>query len=256
MPAGLSAAERERYARQLILPGWGEAAQERLRRATVFVAGAGGLGSAAILYLAAAGVGRLRICDSGRVEPSNLNRQVVHGELDVGAPKAVSAAAAVRDLNAHVSVDALEAEITLEKVGSLVADADLIVDCLDNVPARLLLNAFAVRARRPMIHAGVNGLGGQLTFIDPPATPCLACVFGEAAGEPPPEPGPVPILGAVAGTVGCLEALEALRYLAGFAPATRGRILFWDGAAMEWQAAAVAKDPACPVCGASPAAPY
>jgi adenylyltransferase/sulfurtransferase len=243
-PSGLSPRELERYKRQLILPGWGLAAQARLREAVVFVAGAGGLGSPVTQYLAAAGVGTLRVCDSGVVELSNLNRQLLHADRDVGHPKVRSARRTLRRVNPHARVLPLRAEIDEGSVEALVGDAGLIVDCLDNFPTRLVLNAFAVRRGLPMIHAGVTGYCGQITFLRPPATACLACIVPEA-----PPAAVFPILGATAGLLGCLEALEALKFLAGGGTLLTGRLLFCDGSTMQFQEVAIEKDPRCPVCG-------
>jgi len=240
----LSPRELERYHRQLILPGWGTEAQARLRAATVFIAGAGGLGSPVAQYLAAAGVGTLRICDAGLVELSNLNRQLLHAEADLGRPKVRSARRTVRRVNPRVRVVPLRAVIDGPSVEALVGEAGLILDCLDNFPTRQVLNAFAVRRSLPMIHAGVTGYCGQITFLHPPATACLACIVPQS---PPQEV--FPILGATAGLLGCLEALEALKYLAGGGPLLAGRLLFCDGAAMQFQEVAIQRDPRCPVCG-------
>jgi len=163
--SGLSERERERYTRQLVLPAWGEEAQLRLKAATAFVAGAGGLGSAAVLYLAAAGVGCIRVCDRDTVELSNLNRQILHTERGIGGRKAASARQAVARLNKEVRVVPLVTEITEQNVGELAAGADILLDCLDNVPARLVVNRLSVSARIPLVHAGVRGLGGQLAFL-------------------------------------------------------------------------------------------
>ncbi len=243
MGSDLEARERERYRRQLILPGWGEGTQARLKAASVFIAGAGGLGSPVAQYLAAAGVGTLRICDSGRVELSNLNRQLLHSDRDLARPKVRSAARTVRRVNPHVRVVPLREVIDEGSVEELVGDAGLLLDCLDNFPTRQVLNAFAVRRGLPMIHAGVTGWCGQITFLHPPATACLACLVPES---PPQEV--FPILGATAGMLGCLQALEALKYLAGAGPLLVGRLLFCDGQAMQFQEVAVSRDPRCPVC--------
>jgi len=236
--------EAQRYHRQLILPGWGSQAQERLRRAVVFVAGAGGLGSPAAQYLAAAGVGTLRLCDSGRVELSNLNRQLLHSDRDLGRPKVRSGARALRRVNPHVRVVPLQAVLEGSTAEELVGDAGLILDCLDNFPTRQVLNALAVRRGLPMIHAGGSGWCGQLTFLHPPATACLACILPQAPAEEL-----FPILGATAGLLGCLQALEALKYLTAGGPLLEGRMLFCDAQAMQFQEVAVSRDPHCPVCG-------
>jgi len=239
----LGAEDRERYHRQMILPGWGEQAQELLASATVFVAGAGGLGSPVALYLAAAGVGTLRICDSGHVELSNLNRQILHGQADIARLKPASAVESLGRLNPRVRVVPLSETITRDTIPGLVADASLIVDCLDNFATRFVLNEFALGTGIPFVHAGVQGLCGQIGFFNPPQTACLACLVPEA-----PPADTFPILGATAGLLGCLQALEALKYLTGTGELLRGRLLFCDGASMEFQEVALERDPACPVC--------
>lgn len=252
--SGISDRERERYQRQIALPSWGEEAQRKLAAATVFVAGAGGLGSAAILYLAAAGVGCIRVCDRGRVELSNLNRQILHGGKTIGMDKSTSAQNTVAGLNSDVRVVPLSVEMTAANVADLAAGADIILDCLDNVPGRMVLNALSVRARIPLVHAGVRAMGGQLSFLRPPATPCLACFLE----EPPPGSGQAggklaeegsPILGATAGCMGCLQALEALKYLTGTGERAENRIVFFDGETMSFDEVKVARNPDCPVCG-------
>lgn len=236
--------EKDRYHRQIILPRWGERAQEVLKTARVFVAGAGGLGSPAAYYLAAAGVGTIRICDSGTVERSNLNRQILHGERDIGKNKALSASASLSLLNPLVRVVPLREEITDHNVERLVGDARIMVDCLDNIRTRLVLNGFAVRRRVPLVHAGVSGLCGQITFVHAPDTPCLSCFLPR-----PGEGGVFPILGATAAVLGSLEALEALKYLTGEGKMLKGTLLYADLEAMEFHRISVRPDPACPVCG-------
>jgi len=256
---GLSDRERERYLRQMVLPGWGEQAQAKIRAATVFVAGAGGLGSSAISYLAAAGVGTIRVCDRGRVELSNLNRQILHGESSLGMKKTASARRTVSRLNPETRVVALAEEMTETNVGELAAGACILLDCLDNVPARMVLNGLSVRASIPLVHAGVRALGGQIAFLRPPATACLACFMDEPAAarvraEPGADEEPIPIVGAVAGTVGCLQALEALKFITGFGECAEGRIVFFDGETMSFDEARVSRNPGCPVCGRVPRA--
>jgi molybdopterin/thiamine biosynthesis adenylyltransferase len=244
MAVSLSPEERERYHRQMILPAWGEEAQTALKRSCVFIAGAGGLGSPVSLYLAAAGVGTLRICDAGEVELSNLNRQVLHGVDRIGANKALSAVNTLHAVNPTVELIPLTDTITAGNVASLVGESGLMIDCLDNFQTRYFLNHHAVKAGLPLVHAGVNGFCGQITFIHPPQTACLACLVAEA---PPPET--FPILGAAAGAVGCLEALEALKYLTGTGRLLKGRLLFFDGETLEVQEVRFEKDRECPVCG-------
>jgi adenylyltransferase/sulfurtransferase len=236
--------DRRRYHRQMLLPEWGEKAQERLAAATVFVAGAGGLGSPVALYLAAAGVGTLRICDSGKVELSNLNRQILYGQADIGRAKPASAVDSLKRLNPRPQLVPLTETITRENVDRLVGSASLIVDCLDNFDTRFVINEFALRSGIPFVHAGVQGLCGQIGFFNPPKTACLACLIAEA-----PAAATFPIIGATAGLLGCLEALEALKYLTSTGELLQGRLLFCDGASMDFQEIFLERDPSCPVCG-------
>jgi molybdopterin/thiamine biosynthesis adenylyltransferase len=245
MAVSLTPEEKQRYNRQMILPSWGEEAQRALKKSCVFIAGAGGLGSSVAFYLAAAGVGTLRICDSGEVELSNLNRQILHGEDRIGKNKALSAVRTLKAINPSVQVIPLTDTITGENVETLIGEARLVIDCLDNFQTRYILNDHAVKTGLPLVHAGVNGFCGQITFIHPPKTACLACLVAEA---PPPET--FPILGATAGAVGCLEALEALKYLTGTGQLLEGRLLFFDGETMQVQGVSFDKDPECRVCGA------
>jgi molybdopterin/thiamine biosynthesis adenylyltransferase len=176
----LSPRDRQRYLRQMLLPSWGEEAQEILESSCVFLAGAGGLGSPVALYLAAAGVGTLRICDCGTVELSNLNRQILHADDQIGENKAVSARRTLERINPAVRVLPLTETITANNIASLVGPARLMIDCLDNFQTRYILNDHAVRTAVPLVHAGVNGLCGQIAFIHPPQTACLACLVAEA----------------------------------------------------------------------------
>jgi molybdopterin/thiamine biosynthesis adenylyltransferase len=244
MATSLTPEENERYHRQMILPSWGTEAQEALKRSCVFIAGAGGLGSPVAFYLAAAGVGTLRICDSGEVELSNLNRQILHGDDRIGANKAQSAVKVLQAVNPAPEVIPLTDTITADNVESLIGEAGLMIDCLDNFRTRYILNDHAVKTGLPLVHAGVNGFCGQIAFIHPPHTACLACLVPEA-----PPAKTFPILGATAGAVGCLEALEALKYLTGTGQLLKGRLLFFDGETMEVQEVRFDRDPECPVCG-------
>ncbi|MFW6180813.1 MAG: HesA/MoeB/ThiF family protein [Spirochaetota bacterium] len=240
----LTGRERQRYHRQILIPGWGEGAQANLKAARVFIAGAGGLGSPAAFYLAAAGVGTIRICDAGTVEPSNLNRQILHGDEDVGVNKALSAARSLCRINPLVRVVPLQEEITEQTVERLAGDAQILVDCLDNIPARMVLNSLAVRRNMPLVHAGVSGLCGQITVVRPPRTPCLGCFLPRGGEE-----GVFPILGATAAVLGSLEALETLRYLTGRGDPLEGRLLYVDLEELEFHWIDLQRDPGCPACG-------
>ena len=236
--------ERERYHRQILIPGWGESAQLKFKQSVVFVAGAGGLGSSVILYLAAAGVGRIRICDEGELELSNLNRQVLHAENNLQRKKVDSAVESVYRLNRDVKVETQDRKITRESVDSIVGDAHIMVDCLDNFETRYILNEYSVRSCLPLVHGGVTGLSGQVSFIQPPETPCLSCIVPN-----PPEVGIFPILGATAGIIGCLQALETLKYLAGTGTLLKSQVLFFDGKEMRFHISKEQRASACAVCG-------
>lgn len=243
-PLELTAAERRRYLRQLLIPDWGARGQEKLRAATVFVAGAGGLGCPAAQYLAAAGVGAIRLCDAGCVEPSNLNRQILYADADIGKEKAVQAAGALRRLNPHVRIEPLTETIDDSSIERLAGGADILLDCLDTFETRHVLNRFAAARGLPLVHAGIEGMAGQLSFIHVPHTPCLHCMF---PGSPP--AGRIfPVAGFTAGTIGALEAAEAVKWLTGAGGTLAGSLLYWDGLTMEFQKITVAKNPSCPVC--------
>ena len=244
MDIKLSEKELERYHRQMLIRNWGEEGQKKLRSSTVFIAGAGGLGSPVAIYLAVAGIGRIRICDCGDPELSNLNRQILYTEQDIGKNKALSARETLLALNPHVVVEPLTDKITEQTVAGLVADSHIIIDCLDNFPTRHILNRYAVKTGLPFIHGGIYGISGQLTFIHTPETPCLNCIF---PGSPP--PAVFPVAGVTPGVIGVLEALEVIKWIVGIGENLKGKLLIWDGELMEFQKIAINKDPNCPVCG-------
>jgi len=240
----LSDEDKERYHRHMMISGWGEKGQERVKSARVFVAGAGGLGSPTAMYLAVAGVGRLAICDCDSPELSNLNRQILHNDSRIGMNKAESAKLTLSALNPAIEVEPISTRIEAENVDELVGEAEIIVDCMDNFPTRYMLNECALRKGIPFVHASVWGLEGKLTFIHAPETPCLRCIFPS-----PPPPEVFPVLGATPGVIGCLEAIETLKYLTGVGETMKGRLLVWDGVEMEFTSYPLRKDPNCPVCG-------
>ena len=240
----LKSTGKERYARQMIINGWGDAGQEKLKKATVFIAGAGGLGSPVAIYLAAAGVGNIRICDHGMPELSNLNRQILHSESDIGHYKVFSAKDSIASVNPHVTVYPLTDMIQSENVESLVGDSDIIVDCLDNFETRHVLNELAVKRSLPFVHAGIHGLSGQVTFIHSPETPCLRCVFPSVVPKQV-----FPVVGVTPGIIGSIEAAETLKWLVNIGTTLKNKLLIWDGDTMDFQKIDIKKDPDCPVCG-------
>lgn len=236
--------EMSRYSRQMLLDGWGEAGQRRLKTSTVFIAGAGGLGSPVAIYLAVVGVGNLRICDMDSLELTNLNRQILHNHTRVGENKAVSASQTLSLVNPHVQVTAISETITANNVDHLVDNAQIIVDCLDNFATRYLLNGAALRNGIPLVYGSVWGMERRLSFFHPPETPCLHCLFPEGLPK-----GVFPVVGATPGVIGTLEALETIKFLTGVGSNLKGKLLVWDGSGMTFRTLPIVKDPNCPVCG-------
>jgi len=242
-----------RYDRNLRLAELGREGQERLFRSSVLVVGAGGLGSPALLYLAAAGVGRIGVIDGDRLDLTNLNRQVIHPAASVGRWKAESAADALRAFRPDLAVEALPTMLTAANACALFRRYDAVVDASDNFPTKFLCNDAAVVTRRPLVHAGVMRFGGQMLSVVPGETPCLRCLIPEIPPRPDsPGAAQVGILGAAAGIVGAWQALEAVKLLAGVAPRPGGRLLVVDGLTGEASFRSVPRDPDCPVCGGSP----
>lgn len=238
----LSEEELARYARQISLPGWGEEGQSRVSEARVLLAGAGGLGCAAATYLAAAGVGELVICDADRVEPSNLNRQTLYRDDDVGKEKAPVAARRLSEINPHVAAKPLVARID-DGAPELAAGCDVIVDCLDNLEGRFALNRIAIATGIPLVFAAVGGLTAYVSFLRPPETPCLECFLPHLKA---PEAPPVP--GFFAGTIGSIEAAEAVKHILGVGETLSGRLLVIDEAEPRFDVVRIDRNPACHTC--------
>ncbi len=236
--------ELKRYHRQMLIDGWGEATQKKLRDATVFVAGAGGLGSPVAIYLAVAGIGHIKICDFDSIDLSNLNRQILHDHTRIGINKAISGKYTIERMNPHVKVTVLPEMIVAKNVDDLVGDSDIIVDCMDNFPTRYLLNESAMRKGIPLVYGSIRAMDGMLSFIQSPETPCLRCIFPEA---PPNEV--FPVLGTTPGVIGCLQAFETIKYLIGIGANIKGRLLVWSGEKMEFRTLKAKKDPDCLTCG-------
>ncbi|MDM7935170.1 MAG: HesA/MoeB/ThiF family protein [Methanothrix sp.] len=231
-----------RYDRQIKL--FGAVGQEKLKRSKVFIAGAGGLGSPISIYLAAAGVGNILIVDRDVVEPSNLNRQILHWEKDVGKKKALSAQEKLSGMNSDITVKALSEPLDEENASSLVGGADLIIDAMDNFPTRYLLNKVAVEKRVPFIHGAISGFHGQATTVLPGETACLRCIFRQA-----PPPATFPVVGVTPGIIGLIQATEAIKYLTGRGELLANKLLLWDGLIPSLETIDVKRDPKCKDCG-------
>ncbi len=252
-PDTLDPLEAIRYARHLTLPGIGLEGQSRLRAARILVVGAGGLGSPAALYLAAAGVGTIGIVDFDLVDLSNLQRQVLHGTSSVGAPKVDSAAARLHDLNPHVQVISHRERLTSANARAMVRDYDVILDGSDNFPTRYLVNDAGVLEGKPLVYGSIFRFDGQVSVFHPPAGPCYRCLFAE-----PPAPGSVPscaeggVLGVLPGIIGSLQALEAIKLVAKVGESLIGRLVLFNALRLQFREIEVRRDPKCPVCGTTP----
>ncbi|MDG4549939.1 MAG: molybdopterin-synthase adenylyltransferase MoeB [Candidatus Contendobacter sp.] len=252
-PAGFSPAEQLRYARHLSLPEIGLAGQAKLRRASVLVIGAGGLGSPALLYLAAAGVGRLGIVDPDRIELSNLQRQVLYTTAACGVAKVEEARARLLALNPHLQIDVYPEAFAPVSAARLIADYDWIIEGSDQFAAKYLVNDACVLAGKPYVGASIRAFSGMLAVYAAPEGPCYRCLFPE-----PPDPATIPscaqagVLGTVPGLFGTLQAHEALKLILGIGEPLIGALLTVDLLTMRFQKLKLPRDPNCPVCGESP----
>jgi adenylyltransferase/sulfurtransferase len=244
---GLTEQQRERYDRNLLIPGFGEAGQERLRRARVLVAGLGGLGSPAAYYLAAAGVGTLGLLDSDSVNLSNLQRQILHGTARLGRPKCASAAETLAALNPEVKTETFETRLNNGNAADLLGRFDVIIEATDNFEAKFLINDVCLALQKPFATAGILALSGHALFVVPGQTCCLRCAFHEApAGEP--TTAELGVLGPVPGVLGSLEVLEAIRWLVGLwrpQPDGAGLLHSLDGAIMRLRTLSVPRRVGC-----------
>ena len=239
----LSTDQLDRYSRQISLADWGVEGQERLASSRVFVAGVGGLGCAAAVYLTAAGVGELVICDADFVERSNLNRQVLYTRDDLTKPKVHVAAKRLAALGHETRVVPLMTEIGRANALELIEGADIVLDCLDNPETRVALNRACIARGVPMVYAAVSEFTGYLSLLHPPETPCLECFVD--ATRPAVDP---PVPGATAGTIGSLEAMEALKFITGAGATLAGKLLVMEGAVPLFEVIRVERDPHCPAC--------
>jgi molybdopterin/thiamine biosynthesis adenylyltransferase len=236
--------ELEKYDRQITIRGFGRKGQKRLKQAKVFIAGAGGLGSPAATYLTSAGVGVIRIVDHDRVSLSNLNRQILHWQEDIGKRKVSSAKQKLNMLNPEVKIEAIEERITEANISQLVAGFDLIVDAMDNLPTRYLLNKIALEKNIPLFHGAVNGFEGRAMTIIPNKTACLRCIY---RGVIPEEK--FPVIGVTPAVIGCIQATEVIKYVVGIGQLLSNRLLIYDGLNMKFTEFKVKKDPHCEHCG-------
>jgi molybdopterin/thiamine biosynthesis adenylyltransferase/rhodanese-related sulfurtransferase len=250
---GLTVDEVRRYSRHLIIPDVGMAGQKRLKNAKVLCVGAGGLGSPALLYLAAAGVGTLGVIDFDVVDESNLQRQVIHGQTDVGRPKTESAAASIKEINPLIKVIVHNEALSNDNVMDIFAGYDLIVDGTDNFATRYMVNDAAVLLGKPYVWGSIYRFDGQASVFWAEHGPCYRCLYPE-----PPPPGMVPscaeggVLGVLCASIGSIQVNEAIKLLTGIGEPLVGRLMIYDALEMTYRSVKVRKDPECPLCGKNP----
>ena len=251
--AGLSVDEVKRYSRHLIIPEVGMTGQKRLKNAKVLCVGAGGLGSPALMYLAAAGVGTLGVVDFDVVDESNLQRQIIHGQTDIGRPKAESARDSINEINPYVNVVVHEEQLSVDNVMEMFAGYDLIVDGTDNFATRYLVNDACVLLGKPYVWGSIFRFDGQASVFWAEYGPCYRCLYPE-----PPPPGMVPscaeggVLGVLCGSIGSIQVTEAIKVITGIGEPLVGRLMIYDALEMSYRTVRVRKDPECAICGKNP----
>jgi molybdopterin/thiamine biosynthesis adenylyltransferase/rhodanese-related sulfurtransferase len=249
VPEGLSNDQRGRYSRHILLPEVGEEGQIRLLKSKVLIVGAGGLGSPAALYLAAAGVGTIGIVDFDVVDATNLQRQILHNIDRIGQSKVESARETLAALNPDVKIVTYDERLSAENVLQILSGYDVVLDGGDNFPTRYLVNDASVRLRIPVVHGSIFRFEGQVTVFEPYAGPCYRCQYPE---PPPPELAPscaeAGVLGVLPGVIGTLQAMEILKILLGIGDTLSGRLLTYDGLSQEFRTLRVRRDPTCPAC--------
>ena len=239
----LTDGEISRYDRQMLVRGIGEEGQRKLKAARVVIAGSGGLGTPAALYLAAAGVGTIRVIDGDDVELSNLNRQVLHWQKDVGRKKTDSISEKLRQLNSDIVIDPVQDMITEANVRDMVSGFHLVLDGTDNLETRFLLNSAAIQEGIPFVHGAVYGFEGRVSVILPGKTPCLGCIY---RGPIPKQKSP--IIGVTAAVVGSLQATEAIKYILGLGQLLTNQLLVYNGLRMRFATLTIKRDPNCRYC--------
>jgi sulfur-carrier protein adenylyltransferase/sulfurtransferase len=253
VPKALTAEQRDRYSRHLLIPEIGAEGQQKLLDAKVLLLGAGGLGSPTALYLAAAGVGTLGIVDDDDVDLSNLQRQVIHTTQRIGIPKVDSAEESIHALNPDVKVVKYQVRLNAENIMEIISGWDVIVDGVDNFPTRYLLNDATVRLKIPVVSASILGFDGQLSVFKPYEGPCYRCLFREPPpAELAPSCGANGVLGVLPGTMGLLQATEVVKLIVGIGNPAIGRLLLYDALAATLSEVRVHRDPECPICSRPP----
>jgi len=242
-----------RYSRHILLPEVGGKGQKKIGQARVLIVGAGGLGSPAAFYLAAAGIGTIGLIDGDVVDLSNLQRQVIHRTADIGRPKVVSAKARILALNPHVAVETHDCRLTADNALDLIGQYDIVLDGVDNFPAKFLINDACFFARKPLVHGGILRFEGRVFTILPGMSACYRCIFKQ-----PPPPGLVAscqeagVIGALAGVIGTIQATEVLKFILGRGRLLTDRLLDYDARLTRFREIKISRNPQCPLCGEHP----
>ncbi len=243
--------EQSRYARQIRLSQIGEAGQQKLLDSTALIIGMGGLGSPVVMYLAAAGIGRLIISDFDQVEDSNLQRQIVHRTQDIGELKAFSAKRTIAEINPDCIVEAIDWELDEDELEEHLEKSDIVLDCSDNFPTRFLINRASVKTKTPLVSGAAIRIEGQIaSYIPDSDGPCYQCLYKQQF-ENTETCAMEGVLSPVVGVIGTMQALQAILVLTGYAENVNGKLLLFDGLSMEWQKVQIPRNPNCEVCGAS-----
>ena len=234
----------ERYQRQMIIEEIGMEGQAKLKEARVFIAGAGGLGSPIAIYLAVAGVGALCIVDHDKVTLNNLNRQVLYSEEDIGSPKTESAHRKLHELNSTTTIETVPETLTQANIAELATGFDVIVDAMDNLPTRLLLNQAAISNGIPLVHGAVEGFEGRVMTVIPGQSACLKCMY---SGPIPAKT--IPVIGVTPGVIGAIQATEVIKHITGEGELLAGRMLRYDGLTLKFEEFTVKRNTVCDACG-------
>ena len=239
----LSKDELQVYDRQIMIPELGVSGQEKLKKSKVFIAGAGGIGSPVTLYLAAAGLGKILIADNDTVEMSNLNRQVLHWQKDVGFKKVESVKEKISSLNSFINIETIDETITDKNIIEITKGCDAIVDAMDNIVSRFALNKAAIKWNIPLFHGAVNGMEGRATTIIPGKTACLGCMYKTDIPQ-----SKFPVLGVAPGLIGIIQATEVIKYLVGMGELLENRLLIYDGMELKFKEFKLSRNPECTEC--------
>ncbi|MCX7965813.1 MAG: HesA/MoeB/ThiF family protein [Syntrophorhabdaceae bacterium] len=245
MDVKLTKEELARYKRQLIMPSIGKEGQKKLKKARVFIAGFGGLGSISSQYLVAAGIGSIKIIDKDVVDISNLNRQIIHWTQDIGKQKAQSGLYKLKNLNPNCNIETITAELNETNAFELIGNVSVIVDATDNIKTRKILNKVSVAKSIPFIYGGVDGFSGMVTTFLPPKTPCFDCIFPRDVKKK----GLIGVIGPSPGIVGTIQAMETIKIILGIDGTLQGRLLYFSGTDMVFRELSIEKNPDCSTCG-------